>query len=129
MLVWLPLVACVHKTTLPPAVSGPSSSLAGAASWYGAELAGRPTASGVPFRPNERTAAHRTLPFGTIVRVTHAETGASVVVVINDRGPFVAGRVIDLSEAAAEAIGMKDAGVAPVRIAVLGCDDRYPSCR
>jgi rare lipoprotein A len=66
------------------------------------------------------TAAHKTLPFGTRVRVTNAHNGQSVDVVINDRGPFVAGRVIDLSSAAAGAINMKGSGVVPVRLTVLG---------
>ena len=77
-------------------------------------------ASGGWFNPNAMTAAHKTLPFGTKVRVTNKRNGQSVVVTINDRGPYVAGRVIDLSSAAAGAISMKGAGVAPVAIAVLG---------
>ena len=66
------------------------------------------------------TAAHKTLPFGTKVRVTHAGHGRSVVVTINDRGPYVAGRVIDLSRAAASSLGMAGAGVARVNLAVVG---------
>jgi rare lipoprotein A len=77
-------------------------------------------ASGGWFNPNAMTAAHKTLPFGTKVRVTNNRNGQSVVVTINDRGPYVAGRVIDLSSAAAGAINMKGAGVVPVSIAVLG---------
>ncbi len=77
-------------------------------------------ASGGWFNPNAMTAAHKTLPFGTRVRVTNAHNGQSVEVVINDRGPFVAGRVIDLSSAAAGAINMKGSGVVPVRLTVLG---------
>ncbi len=76
-------------------------------------------ASGGWFNPNAMTAAHKTLPFGTKVRVTNRHNGQSVVVTINDRGPFVAGRVIDLSSAAAGVIGMKGAGVVPVSIARL----------
>ena len=77
-------------------------------------------ASGGWFNPNAMTAAHKTLPFGTKVRVTNHNNGKSVVVTINDRGPYVAGRVIDLSRAAAQAISMTGSGVAPVNVAVLG---------
>lgn len=77
-------------------------------------------ASGGWFNPNAMTAAHKTLPFGTKVRVTHRSTGRAVTVTINDRGPYVGGRIIDLSSAAAGALGMKSAGVAPVSLTVLG---------
>lgn len=77
-------------------------------------------ASGGWFNPRAMTAAHKTLPFGTKVRVTHASTGRSVVVTINDRGPYAAGRVIDLSLAAASLLGMTGGGVARVRLAVEG---------
>lgn len=77
-------------------------------------------ASGGWFNPNAMTAAHKTLPFGTRVRVTNQRNGESVVVTINDRGPYIAGRIIDLSSAAAGVIGMKGAGVVPVKVAVLG---------
>ncbi|WP_428293691.1 septal ring lytic transglycosylase RlpA family protein [Hydrogenophaga sp.] len=86
----------------------------GIASWYGEKFQGRRTASGESFDMNDFTAAHKTLPFGTRVRVRHATTGREVTVRINDRGPFTKGRVIDLSRAAAEAIGIIQAGVAPV---------------
>ena len=100
----------------------------GVAIWYGRELAGRPTASGKRFRPSKRTAAHRTLPFGTVVKVTRTDTGKSVRVVINDRGPFVEGRVIDLSRRAARRVDMMDAGLAPVELRVVGCRRAYPAC-
>jgi rare lipoprotein A len=90
----------------------------GVASWYGARFAGHRTASGEAFDPDEYTAAHRTLPFGTKVRVTNAD-GESVIVRINDRGPFAAGRVIDLSEAAADDLGITRAGSGRVTLAVL----------
>ena len=77
-------------------------------------------ASGGWFNPNGMTAAHKTLPFGTKVRITHQGSGRSVTVTINDRGPYVAGRIIDLSSAAAGALGIKGAGVAHVSLAVLG---------
>lgn len=89
----------------------------GKASWYGPGLGGRLTASGERFNPGARTAAHRTLPFGTRVQVTNARTGRSVVVRINDRGPFAHGRIIDLSRASAQAIGLS--GVAVVTLAAL----------
>lgn len=84
----------------------------GQASWYGPGFHGRPTASGERFNQNAMTAAHRSLPFGTVVTVTSGDR--SVTVTINDRGPFIAGRVIDLSRAAAERLGMTQRGVAPV---------------
>lgn len=77
-------------------------------------------ASGGWFNPNAMTAAHKTLPFGTKVRVTNKNNGKSVVVTINDRGPYIAGRVIDLSKAAAGVVGMQGSGIAPVTVAVLG---------
>jgi rare lipoprotein A len=90
--------------------------LKGIASYY---WQGRKTASGEPFDKGELTAAHRTLPFNSLVRVTDSRTGNSVVVRINDRGPFIAGRVIDLSEKAAEVIGMTGRGLTPVELEVL----------
>jgi rare lipoprotein A len=91
----------------------------GRASWYGAEFAGRPTANGETYDPSQLTAAHKTLPFGTFVRVTNPSSGASVVVRINDRGPFKPGRVIDVSRAAAEQIGMIRAGTMVVRLELI----------
>ena len=88
----------------------------GQASYYG--YTGR-TASGEMTRHGEMTAAHRTLPFGTRVRVTHARNGKSVVVRINDRGPFIRGRIIDVSHAAAGELGMLGSGVAQVEIEVM----------
>lgn len=99
-----------------PATGG----LTGIASYYGGGFHGRPTASGVRFNANGLTAAHRTLPFGTRVRVTHLGNGRSVDVVINDRGPFIGGRIIDLSRGAAGVIGMHGQGIARVRVSVLG---------
>jgi rare lipoprotein A len=91
----------------------------GLASYYAQSLAGRRTASGEPYNPGELTAAHRTLRFGTVVRVTRLETGQSVVVRINDRGPYKSGRVIDLSMAAARRLDMVRAGVVRVRLQIL----------
>jgi rare lipoprotein A len=94
------------------------SAQSGMASYYGNE-SGSQTASGARFVASAMTAAHRTLPFGTKVRVTNKANGRSVVVTINDRGPFVRGRIIDLSTGAAGVIGMMGAGVAPVTVEVL----------
>jgi rare lipoprotein A len=90
---------------------GPNGRFTGMASYYGNE-SGNKTASGAPFDQNAMTAAHKTLPFGTKLKVTHGDR--SVVVTVNDRGPFVAGRVLDLSTAAARAIGLTGAGVGRV---------------
>ena len=89
----------------------------GAASWYGPGFHGKRTANGETFNTNALTAAHKTLPFGTEVRVTNERTGKSVVVRINDRGPYAHGRVIDLSKAAAEAVSIS--GVEKVTLAKL----------
>lgn len=88
----------------------------GEASWYGPGLEGNQTANGEAFDMNALTAAHPSLPFGTKVRVTNLENGKSVVVRINDRGPYAKDRVIDLTKAAAEKIDILDSGVAEVRI-------------
>lgn len=89
----------------------------GIAAYYGE---GQATASGERFNRSAMTAAHRTLPFGTRVRVTRTDTGRSVVVRINDRGPYGGGRVIDVSVAAAQALGMIGRGTAPVSLEVVG---------
>lgn len=106
-----------------PSAPEPASSerelASGSASYYGNELAGNPTASGERFDPNDLTAAHRTLPLGSRVRVTNPRNGESVVVRINDRGPFHGNRVIDLSLAAARDIGLIQSGVGQVRMALL----------
>ncbi len=92
----------------------------GVASWYGGKFHGRLTSSGEVFDTNEMTAAHRTLPFGTLVKVTNLDNGKSAMVKINDRGPFVDGRIIDLSRAAAEQIDMIGTGIAPVSLDIVG---------
>lgn len=91
----------------------------GVASWYGSRFHGRLTASGEIFDMHAMTAAHRTLPFGTQVQVTVLNTGKSIILTINDRGPFIKGRVIDISRAAAKRLGMIGAGIARVRVRVL----------
>ncbi|BAR57235.1 rare lipoprotein A [Bradyrhizobium diazoefficiens] len=96
--------------------SGTGHSFSGMASYYGNESGSR-TASGQRFNQNAMTAAHRSLPFGTKLRVTHG--GSSVIVTINDRGPFIRGRVLDLSTGAARAIGLTGAGVGRVTAEVI----------
>ena len=91
----------------------------GSASWYGREYHGRPTASGERYNMRDATAAHQTLPFGTRVKVTNLETGRAVVVRINDRGPFLKGRIIDLSWGAARRLGMVEEGVVTVGLQLL----------
>jgi len=91
----------------------------GLCSWYGKEQHGHLTASGQRFDMYQLTAAHRTLAMGTRVRVTNVRNGHSVVVRINDRGPYSRGRIIDVSYAAARELGMIDAGVVPVRVEVV----------
>ena len=108
----LALVAgCAHNVT-PKAAGGEE----GEASWYGPGLYGRKTASGEVLRPGTLTAAHRTLPFGTCLRVTNLENGRVVEVRVNDRGPYAAGRIVDVSETAARALGMRGQGVTRVRL-------------
>lgn len=88
----------------------------GIASWYGATLQGHATASGEPMDRRRLTAAHRYLPFGTVLEVTNRRNGRHVIVTVNDRGPGREDRVIDLSPAAARVLGMRRQGLAPVRI-------------
>ena len=119
---WLPLLLLL---LLVSGCAGESENLIpgkryfGLASHYGPEWDGRLTSSGETFRNKELTAAHKTLPFGTNVRVTLLSTQKSVVVRINDRGPFVKGRIIDLSDEAARRIGLDRHGVAEVLVEVL----------
>jgi len=91
----------------------------GMASWYGREFDGKPTASGERFDMNALTAAHRTLPLGTTARVTNLDNGRETVLRVNDRGPFVKGRILDCSYGAAKELGFSGAGLARVRIEVV----------
>ncbi len=93
--------------------------ITGEASWYGPGFYGNRTANGEIYRPGTMTAAHRTLPFGTKVRVTNLWNGRSAVIRINDRGPFVGHRVIDLGHGAASSLGLTASGIAQVRLEVL----------
>ncbi len=107
---------CAIHPQLPPQPGKPQ---VGVASWYGPGFHGQLTSNGEVYDQHELTAAHPTLPLGTLVRVTNLDSGRSVDVRVNDRGPFVKGRAIDLSHAAAQRIGMLGPGTAPVRIDVL----------
>lgn len=91
----------------------------GKASWYGKQFLGRKTASGERFVKNKLTAAHKTLPLGTVVKVTNTTTNEEVTVRINDRGPYIHGRILDLSPMAARRIGIIDKGVAHIKMEVL----------
>lgn len=106
----------IAPPVVPPAVVSVST---GEASWYGPGFYGNRTANGEVFRPGTLTAAHRTLPFGTKVRVTNLWNGRSTVVRINDRGPFYGQRVIDLAHGAANQLGLIASGIAQVRLEVL----------
>jgi rare lipoprotein A len=99
-----------------PAVAAADYEQVGLASWYGDELRGRQTANGEPFNPDAMTAAHPKLPLGSFVDVTALDTGRTIRVRINDRGPYHGGRIIDVSFAAARALGMTGHGARPVRI-------------
>lgn len=109
------IVAATLLTTTSLGIATPVLAQCGGASWY--SLPGSKTASGVPMNPNAMTAAHKSLPFGTEVQVTDQRTGNTITVTINDRGPFVKGRIIDLSRAAASELGFKNRGHTPVCIA------------
>jgi peptidoglycan lytic transglycosylase len=127
------LTACAHRESQPgpreaprefagasPETSPREEVQVGYATWYGARLAGRRTASGERFDPNELTAAHRFLPFGTWLEVKRVDTGASVRVRVTDRGPFGhEERIIDLSRAAAQKIGMLHSGVTKVELRIV----------
>jgi rare lipoprotein A len=93
----------------------------GTASWYGRFHQGRPTASGEPYDMNRLTAAHRRLPLGSRVKVTNLENGREAEVLINDRGPFVGGRILDMSAKGAKELGFTNAGTAPIRLEVEAC--------
>jgi rare lipoprotein A len=104
------------RPRLLPVVNGVQS---GIASWYGQEFHGRPTSNGEIYNMHDLTAAHRTLPFGTVVEITNILNGRTVTVRINDRGPFVGNRIIDLSYAAARMLDMVGPGTIPIRLEVV----------
>ena len=114
-----PVAAPVKAEPPKPPAPAVVSVSTGQASWYGPGFFGNRTANGEVFRPGTLTAAHRTLPFGTRVRVTNLWNGRSAVVRINDRGPFHGSRVIDLAHGAANQLGLVSSGVAKVKLEVL----------
>lgn len=115
-------------TATAPVQPKPPDVSRGVASWYGEEFAGRTTANGEIFDPSRLTAAHRTLPFGTVLDITNPKTAQTVRVRVNDRGPYIGGRVIDLSYAAAQQIGLVEPGIGEVeiRIVKVGSGEREP---
>jgi rare lipoprotein A len=114
------LAGCSHAVvTSPPVPPAAGLEEVGFASWYGAQHQGRRTASGEVFDMNQLTAAHRTLPFGTRLLVTNRDTSRSAEVRVNDRGPFVDGRILDVSYAAARQLGAVGAGIFPVKLRVV----------
>jgi rare lipoprotein A len=118
----MPIIEAMKSLALALAIAAAAPAFAleqGLASWYGGKFQGRVTSSGEVFDTNLLTAAHKTLPFGTLVKVTNLDNGRCTVVKINDRGPFVEGRIIDLSRAAAEQIDMVGTGTARVSLEVL----------
>jgi len=116
------LAVLTMSAILPQTVSAAEC---GRASWYA--LTGR-TASGQKANPNGYYAAHRTLPFGTVIRVENLRNGRSVDVKVNDRGPFIRGRIVDVTKAAAAKLGFISAGTAPVRVSVVGGKSAGKTC-
>ena len=121
LLIAAALPACTPAEAVPPA--GPPAQH-GQASYYGSEFNGRRTASGERFDPRSNVAAHRTLPLGTVARVTNLRNGRSEVVRIADRGPYIRGRIVDVSPRTAERLGMRQQGVAPVALTPLSIPGR-----
>lgn len=117
-----PAIAPATETAVTPPIEVPAKTPTvhvGDASWYGPGFSGKTTASGEVFDETKMTAAHKTLPLGTKAKVTNLKDGKSVQVEINDRGPYAQGRIIDLSQAAAKALGIIDRGVVKVRVESL----------
>ncbi|MBE0496575.1 MAG: septal ring lytic transglycosylase RlpA family protein [Campylobacterales bacterium] len=110
----------INGKTYHPTTVSHGDSFSGIASWYGKDFHGKKTSNGEIYNMYAMTAAHKTLPMNTMVRVTHLHNGKSIVVRINDRGPFVASRIIDLSYTGAQRIDMIQSGTAPVRLDVIG---------
>ena len=115
----LPTLAALAAGMVLAQAPNPAPAEQGIASWYGGPFEGQRAASGEIYNQEQLTAAHRTLAFGTKVRVRRLDSGQSVVVRINDRGPYVASRIIDLSYAAARGLGMTNPGLVPVAVEIL----------
>ena len=128
LLCCLTVIAAACASAPQPQTPAAPQTLNGVASWYGQEFAGRTTANGEIFDPMLLTAAHRSLPFGTVLDVLNPKTGQSVRVRINDRGPYIGGRMIDLSYAAAQQIGLVEPGSGEIEATVvkIGNGDREP---
>lgn len=120
---FLLLPAVLFLLVFPLAADDPKLLETGIASWYGGEFDGELTANGEVFDTAKVSAAHKTLPFGTIVRVTNLNNGLRADIRINDRGPFVEGRIIDLSVGAAELLDMVESGIAPVTLEIIFTPD------
>lgn len=118
------LAGCAHQYR-----PGPGWVETGIASWYGEDFHGKPTAQGEPYNMYGISAAHKTIPLGSRVRVTNLLNGSEVVCLVNDRGPFVGDRIIDMSYGAARRLGMVDAGLARVRVEVLEMPRYYSGGR
>ena len=118
------LAALFASLSLPSLAAGPGKVQKGVASYYHDSLHGNKTASGQIYNKNKLSAAHKTLPLGSKVRVTDVRTGKSIVVKVNDRGPFVKGRIIDLSRRAASDLGIIKKGITPVKVEVLSVPGR-----
>lgn len=128
LLLIAPLLASLHglpafATQVSPQDRGAATTHVGVASWYGRSHAGRPTANGERFNPQAMTCAHRTLKLGSVVSVTNIATGKNITCRVNDRGPYIRGRVLDLSEQAAMRLGVGDKGLLRVRIEVVNNGD------
>lgn len=127
---WALLMFVVASSAEAPAVARPAEPVKpirvwqGKASWYGPRFHGRRTANGEVFDMNAPTAAHRTLPMGAILRVVDPRTGRARIIRINDRGPFIEGREIDLSYYVAQSLGIQDRGLARVRLELLEVPER-----
>ena len=119
-LLYLLAVGCATNRFEPPK---PEDTVRGLASWYGKEFHGKPTANGEIYDMHGLSAAHRELPLGTVVDVTHLDNGRKVRVPINDRGPFIKGRIIDLSYGAAQKLNMVNEGVARVEVRIVALGD------
>lgn len=113
------VAGCGGSSELRPTLAGEVVLQKGQASYYHDNLHGNLTASGEPYNRNALTAAHRSLPFGTRIRVTNLDNGKAVTLTVNDRGPFVKGRVVDVSRRAAEDLGLVQQGIVNVSVAIL----------
>lgn len=115
-----PAAAAPQAVAAPAGAAAAGATETGRLAWYGRKFTGRKTASGEPYNPNAMTMAHKTLPFGTLVKVTNPKNGKSVTLRVNDRGPTQGDRVGDVSQAAARKLGMTRSGVIDAEMTVVG---------